>query len=192
MLKLALETLDRFRYKLPQKPRQVQIEITNRCNLDCHMCPREDLEIELEHMDWDKFVGVVDRLHDKEEITLTGAEMEDGEVFALTLEGLFDTFNLGEATVSEEGFSLLVTIPAEASPGLYSVVAVSEEGETVQVEITVLQAGTSTGDRAADPVVATAEKMDLERTRTTADWVLALGVILAGGLGGFRLAKKEK
>lgn len=72
MLKLALETFDRFRYKLPKKPRQVQIEITNRCNLDCHMCPREDLEIELEHMEWDKFTGVVDRLHDKEEITLTG------------------------------------------------------------------------------------------------------------------------
>ena len=61
MLSLALETLDRLRYKIPYKPRQVQIEITNRCNMDCPMCPREVLEIELEHMDWDKFVAVVDQ-----------------------------------------------------------------------------------------------------------------------------------
>ncbi|MEE2986389.1 MAG: radical SAM protein [Nitrospinota bacterium] len=72
MLSLALETLDRLRYKIPSKPRQVQIEITNRCNMDCPMCPREVLEIELEHMDWDKFVAVVDQLNDREEITLTG------------------------------------------------------------------------------------------------------------------------
>lgn len=72
MLGLILETIDRLRYTLPNKPRQVQIEVTNRCNLDCHMCPREVLEIELEHMEWEKFVGVVDRLDGNEEITLTG------------------------------------------------------------------------------------------------------------------------
>lgn len=72
MLKLALDTLNRLRYKLPAKPRQVQIEITNRCNMTCPMCPREDLEIELEHMEWDKFTAVVDQLRDREEITLTG------------------------------------------------------------------------------------------------------------------------
>lgn len=72
MLKLITETFDRLRYNLPEAPQQVQIEITNRCNMDCHMCPREDLEIELEHMDWDKFVTVVNKLTGKEDITLTG------------------------------------------------------------------------------------------------------------------------
>lgn len=72
MLKLALETIDRLRYKLPRKPRQIQIEITNRCNMDCHMCPREVLGIELEHMEWDKFTAVVDKLTEREDITLTG------------------------------------------------------------------------------------------------------------------------
>ena len=42
-----LDTFQRLRYRLPLKPRQVQIEITNRCNMDCPMCPREDLNIEL-------------------------------------------------------------------------------------------------------------------------------------------------
>ena len=72
MLRLALDTLKRLRYSLPLKPRQVQIEITNRCNMDCPMCPREVLDIELEHMDWEKFVTVVDKLRDRENITLTG------------------------------------------------------------------------------------------------------------------------
>ena len=72
MLKLVLETIKRLRYNLPVKPRQLQIEITNRCNMDCPMCPREVLDIELEHMDWDKFVTVVEKLRDRENITLTG------------------------------------------------------------------------------------------------------------------------
>ncbi len=72
MLQLVLETINRLRYKIPIRPRQVQIEITNRCNMDCPMCPREVLEIELEHMEWGKFAAVVDKLTHGEEITLTG------------------------------------------------------------------------------------------------------------------------
>jgi|GEM_PF-377988 len=72
MLSLALDTFNRLIYKVPAKPRHVQIEVTNRCNMDCSMCPREDLDIELEHMDWDKFTAVVDQLQAKEDITLTG------------------------------------------------------------------------------------------------------------------------
>ncbi len=72
MLNLALETFDRLRYRLPEKPKNVQIEVTNRCNMDCPMCPREDLDIHLEHMQWDTFTEVVDRLVDREPLTLTG------------------------------------------------------------------------------------------------------------------------
>ncbi len=36
------------------------------------MCPREVLDIELEHMDWGKFTTVVDQLTERENITLTG------------------------------------------------------------------------------------------------------------------------
>lgn len=72
MLTLIQDTFQRLFYILPLKPRQVQIEITNRCNMDCPMCPREVLDIELEHMDWDKFITVVDKLTERESITLTG------------------------------------------------------------------------------------------------------------------------
>ena len=72
MLTFILDTFNRLFYILPSKPRKVQIEITNRCNMDCLMCPREVLDIELEHMDWDKFVTVVNKLTEREDITLTG------------------------------------------------------------------------------------------------------------------------
>ena len=72
MIGLIKETIDRLRYKIPSRPRQVQIEITNRCNMDCPMCQREDLDIELEHMSWSHFTKVVDKLIHREDITLTG------------------------------------------------------------------------------------------------------------------------
>jgi len=72
MIALLKETFDRLRYKIPLRPRQVQIEITNRCNMDCPMCQREDLGIELEHMSWAHFTKVVNKLEHRENITLTG------------------------------------------------------------------------------------------------------------------------
>jgi len=72
MLGLIRDTVNRLYYRIPARPRQVQLEVTNRCNLDCPMCPREVMDIELEHMDWDVFQRVIDRLHGDEDITLTG------------------------------------------------------------------------------------------------------------------------
>ena len=72
MFGLAMDTLNRLAYRIPGRPRQVQLEVTNRCNLDCPMCPREVMDIELEHMEWDTFRTVVDKLHGDEDITLTG------------------------------------------------------------------------------------------------------------------------
>ena len=69
---LIKETINRLRYKIPDNPQQVQIEITNRCNMDCPMCQREDLGIELEHMEWSNFTAVIDKLNNSEDITLTG------------------------------------------------------------------------------------------------------------------------
>ncbi|MFQ5483259.1 MAG: radical SAM/SPASM domain-containing protein [Nitrospinaceae bacterium] len=72
MPNLIVDAINRLRYKLPSRPRQVQLEVTNQCNLDCPMCPREVMDIELDHMAWDTFCKVVDRLQGDEDITLTG------------------------------------------------------------------------------------------------------------------------
>ena len=72
MLTVLIETLGRLFYILPVVPTQAQIEITNKCNLDCVMCPREDLAVEYKHMDFDLFKKIIERLNEVRLITLTG------------------------------------------------------------------------------------------------------------------------
>jgi MoaA/NifB/PqqE/SkfB family radical SAM enzyme len=72
MIAVIKETLGRLYYILPSMPDQVQIEITNQCNLDCNMCPREDLGVEFKHMRMDLFKRIIDCLNGVRLITLTG------------------------------------------------------------------------------------------------------------------------
>lgn len=72
MLAVFKETLGRLFYILPSSPDQVQIEITNKCNLDCTMCPRKDMNLEYRHMDFDLFKKVIERLDNIRSVTLTG------------------------------------------------------------------------------------------------------------------------
>lgn len=72
MLAVVKETLGRLFYILPSMPEQAQIEITNKCNLDCNMCPRHDMGVEFKHMDFDLFKKIIERLQGVRLITLTG------------------------------------------------------------------------------------------------------------------------
>src|SRR3954470_19328708 len=54
-------------------PREVQLEVTNRCNLDCDMCPRLTLlKVPEVDMSRETFDAVLGRLDAPESITLTG------------------------------------------------------------------------------------------------------------------------
>ena len=54
-------------------PREVQLEVTNRCNLDCDMCPRLTLlKVPEVDMTRETFEAVLERLVEPESITLTG------------------------------------------------------------------------------------------------------------------------
>ena len=54
-------------------PREVQLEVTNRCNLDCDMCPRLTLlKVPEVDMSRETFEAVLAQLVDPESITLTG------------------------------------------------------------------------------------------------------------------------
>lgn len=60
--------------KRSRVPHELQLEVTNRCNLDCHMCPRLTLlKVPEVDMSWETFTRVLDRLPEPpESITLTG------------------------------------------------------------------------------------------------------------------------
>lgn len=54
-------------------PREIQIEITNRCNLDCDMCPRLSLlKVPEIDMSSETFQSILDSLKQPRSITLTG------------------------------------------------------------------------------------------------------------------------
>lgn len=66
------ETFGRLLYIIPDYPDQAQIEITNRCNLTCAMCPRDYFGLPQEDMPLETFKKVVDRLGNVAWLTLTG------------------------------------------------------------------------------------------------------------------------
>lgn len=118
-----------------------------------------------------------------EAITVTGTEMEPGEVFALSLEGPAVGISLGEATATDEGeeagFSVTLSIPAETLQGSYTVQAATEEGETAVADLTI----TAPADTASADALAiqepSCELHELDRSKPT---FLVMGVILAIGM----------
>ena len=69
---MNLDNLRKIAYIVPRLPRQVVIELTNVCNLDCPMCPRKMFDRPNEHMDFEVYKKIVDRLEGVEEIALIG------------------------------------------------------------------------------------------------------------------------
>jgi len=64
-ISLNLFKLDYFRkffYIVPKVPRQVNIEATNKCNLNCKMCKRGELKIKPTDIDFEKYTQIVDML----------------------------------------------------------------------------------------------------------------------------------
>ncbi len=59
---LKLDYLRKFVYLVPKVPRQVNIEVTNKCNLNCKMCKRRELKIPETGIELIKFKQIVDQL----------------------------------------------------------------------------------------------------------------------------------
>ena len=59
-------------YIFPQRPERIQIEITNRCNYTCGMCPRESFNLPEKDIPLDLFKKIIDRLETPYNVTLTG------------------------------------------------------------------------------------------------------------------------
>ncbi|MBI3032846.1 radical SAM protein [Candidatus Woesearchaeota archaeon] len=71
---IAVETVRRLLYLVPELPSYVQIEITNDCNLSCKMCPREVLNVKFVSMPLEKYKLYIDKIAavGVEQISLTG------------------------------------------------------------------------------------------------------------------------
>lgn len=129
------------------------------------------------------------------QITITGTEMEPGEVFTITLEGLSGTIPLGEATVTGEGeeggFTTLFTIPANTPPGSYTVSAAAEDGDATTTDLTIT---TASEEASAAPVMArepTGELHEIDRSKSVGEIIAAVAVILLSAAGGFVLVRSR-
>ena len=71
-MSMTSEAIRRTFYILPKIPRTVQIEVTNRCNLNCKMCQRKYFNLRYEDISFEFFKKIVDKLKGVEEIILTG------------------------------------------------------------------------------------------------------------------------
>jgi len=57
-----VDELGKILFQIPSTPSQVQLEVNNACNLDCAMCPRHELPIELNEMPFELYCDVIDHL----------------------------------------------------------------------------------------------------------------------------------
>mgnify|MGYP001615633139 CR=1 FL=1 len=101
-------------------------------------------------------------------ITVTGSEMEPGEVFTLYVEGRGQSFSLGQATVTGEGeeggFTISLTLPSDLEPGTYSVRAATETGESAVVDLSVTALASQAGSERAGEREPSAEPMLVDRS----------------------------
>ena len=130
------------------------------------------------------------------EITVTGTEMEAGEVFVITLESLSGSTPLGEATASgegeEAGFAATFAIPTDVPPGTYLVRALTEEGETAVADLTITLPVDQAGAGAAIVRDPSGELHQLERPRTTGQAiVVVLLAAISVGLGFWLVRSRE-
>jgi len=66
------EFIKRFFFSVPKIPSKIQLEITNKCNLDCAMCPRKDFQLEYKDMDFATLKKIAEKIPAGSQITLTG------------------------------------------------------------------------------------------------------------------------
>jgi len=120
-------------------------------------------------------------------IRVSGQEVEDGEIFVVTLESATFVVTLGTVTVEGEGFEQEFTVPEHVPSGTYQVRAATAEGEVISAELAV-EAGAET-QTAVEP---SAELMELDRSKPIGQ-ILAIAAVLlvSAGIGIILVRSKE-
>lgn len=132
------------------------------------------------------------------ELKLTGRDFAAGEDHRLRLVGALDEHDLGDVSPDSAGtFEVAVRIPREASPGRYQLEAVAPDGDVAaRLAVTVVAGSGSAGDPASDigdggaagegsapsSEEATAEELEIDRSRSGLEWTVILALL--GGASG--------
>ena len=128
-------------------------------------------------------------------VTVTGTEMEPGEVFELVLENASVTVGLGKATAEGEGeeggFVVVLDLPSDLQPGSYILRASTEEGESAEADLTVTS---PSEEPKAGPVTVpepSNEPHVLNRAKPTPQLIGALALALSSAVIGPWLIRRQ-
>lgn len=130
------------------------------------------------------------------QITVKGSEMEPGEVFSVSLEGIGGSIPLGKANATGEGeeggFEAVFTIPENTPPGSYAVRAAIDQGEKAETDLTVTAPTTQAISDPATIQEPSGELHQLDRSKPLGE-VIGAGVIaLLSSILGLWLVLKRK
>ena len=124
-------------------------------------------------------------------LMVKGSEMEPGEVFAISLEGIAGSILLGNATVTgageEGGFEVTFTIPENTPPGTYAVRAATGQGENTEADLTVTAPSAQASAGPATILETSGEPHQIERSKPFVLVMVVSAVALVSGLVGLWL-----
>ena len=129
------------------------------------------------------------------EITVTGSEMEPGEVFVITLEGSAGSIELGEVTGTGEGeeggFTETFSVPGDTAPGSYVVTATAEDGDTTTADLEITAPTEEASSAPAEMIEPSGEQHILDRTKAPGQIAGIVLVIAITAVGGFLLVRQK-
>lgn len=115
-------------------------------------------------------------------ITITGSEMEQGEKFAITLEGVQGATALGTILVEgqneEAGFTATFNVPQSLKPGSYNLRAATQAGESATVDLTVTAPSSKASAAPAQTRMASGELHEIARPRSALMFISVIAVAL--------------
>ncbi len=125
-------------------------------------------------------------------LPVKGSDFSRSTTYVLVLKGALREFELGRVTSDTAGgFEIELSLPGEARPGAYRLVAVAPDGDEasgVELEIEAAPVKESP-DREEGPaesasyVAPSAEPLDIQRDWSAAEWFV-LGALFGGALAG--------
>lgn len=155
------------------------------------------------------------------QITVTGTDMEAGEVFTITLEGPTGSIYLGTVTATattdqagmttpegeskatpesdaapssgpeEGGFNAAFTVPAKTPSGSYTVKASPEDGDATETDLTITGPSDQASAAPATVQEPTGELHQLDRSKPTGEIVGIVAVAIVSGGLGLWLVRKR-
>lgn len=125
-----------------------------------------------------------------ETLFIEGADINPNGSIAIFLDGVQGRFRLGEAQGDEEGgFKANLTLAEDIPAGRYLLKAIGTTGTTASTEVTIATAGDESS--AVETRMASPEQMELDRPRSSVEWVSLISFLSIILLTGTLLIKSR-